>query len=191
MNGDAMDQEIIDALDYCAHWDDHGKNCQGCRLYASCGASGYERYVKIPKKLLEDAMALLQRRADAYNEARAAWELARKISMSVQDGGFSFTEMGEIFGIESYTTAKIMDLGYEEALRRYREYQEHQFQVGDEAEIDAGIGVVTRYNNNTVTVLMDNGAFAMRPRTEAKKNGRHFDEVEQLLAKIGGENNDE
>ena len=190
MNGDAMDQEIIDALAYCAHWSDHGEECRGCERYGTvCGINGYE---KIPKKLLEDALALLQRRADAYNEARAVWELARKISMSVQNGGFSQTEMDEVFGIESCTPAKIMDLGYEEALRRYREYQERQFQVGDEVEIDAGdIGVVTRYKNNTVTVLMDNGAYAMRPRTEAKKTGRHFDEAEQLLAKIGGENNDE
>lgn len=189
MNGDAMDQEIIDALAYCAHYSDHGVNCTRCRRYGTgCGATGYE---KIPRTLLEDALALLQRRADAYNEARAAWELARKISVSVIDGGFSQTEMDEVFGIESCTTAEIMDLGYEEALRRYREYQERQFQVGDEVEIDVGIGVVTRYNNNTVTVLMDNGAYAMRPRTEAKKTGRHFDEVELLLAKIGGENNDE
>lgn len=190
MNGDAMDQEIIDALDYCVHYSDHGDDCKSCRGYGTCGdGSGCE---KIPRKLLEDALALLQRRADAYNEALAAWELARKISVSVMEGGFSHMEMDAIFGIESCTTAKVMNLGYEEALRRYREYQEHQFQVGDEVEIDAGgIGVVTRYKNNTVTALMNNGAYAMRPRTEAKKTGRHFDEVEQLLAKIGGENNDE
>ena len=134
---------------------------------------------------------MLQRRADAYNEARAAWELARKIHVAVQEGGLSHTEMDKIFGIESYTIAKIMDLGYEEALRRYREYQERQFQVGDEVEIDAGIGVVTKYQNDIVTVLKNNGVSVMRPMTEAKKTGRHFDEVEQLLAKIGGENNDE
>lgn len=190
MNCDAMDQEIIDALAYCAHWDDHGeKCCIGCERYGTgCCDNGYE---KIPRNLLEDALALLQRRADAYNEARAAWELARKLAVTRVDGGFSPTERDEVFGIESCTNAKIMDLGYEEALRRYREYQEHQFQVGDEVEIDVGIGAVTRYNNNTVTVLMDNGAYAMRPRNEAKKTGRHFDEVVQLLAKIGGENNDE
>lgn len=188
MNGDAMDQEIIDALDYCVHWSDHLEKCQGCERYGTvCGINGYE---KIPKKLLEDVLALLQRRADAYNEARAAWELARKISVSVMDGGFSHTEMDEVFGMESWTTAKIMDLGYEEALRRYREYQERQFQVGDEVEIDAGIGVVTKYSDKTMIVMMNSGECAERTKIEAKKTGRHFDEVEQLLAKIGGENND-
>ena len=187
MNGDAMDQEIIDALDHCVHYSDNGDDCKSCRGYGTCGdGSGCE---KIPKKLLENVLALLQRRADAYNEALVAWELARKLLVSVRDGGISLTEMGEIFDIESCTITKVMDLGYEEALRRYREYQERQFQVGDEVEIDIGIGVVIRYNSNTLTVLMNNGAFAMRPRTEAKKTGRHFDEAEQLLAKIGGENN--
>ena len=99
MNGDAMDQEIIDALAYCAHWSDYGEKCLGCERHGTdCDAKGYE---KIPITLLEDALALLQRRADAYNEARAAWELARKISVSVIDGGFSHTEMDEVFGIES------------------------------------------------------------------------------------------
>ena len=183
MNGDAMDQEIIDALDYCAHWYDHEGKCLGCERHGTgCDTNGYE---KIPRNLLEDALALLQRRADAYNEARAAWELARKIHVPVQNGGLSHTEMVEIFGIESCTIVKIMDLGYEEALRRYREYQERQFQVGDEVEIDTGIGVVTKCSDNAVTVLKKNGIHTMRRRNEAKKTGRHFDEVEQLLAKIG------
>lgn len=189
MNGYEMDQEIIDALAYCAHYSDHGVNCTRCRRYGTgCGATGYE---KIPRTLLEDVLALLQRRADAYNEARAAWELARKISVSVIDGGFSQTEMDEVFGIESCTTAEIMDLGHEKALRRYREYQDRQFHVGDEVEIDDGIGVVIKYSNKIIIVMMNSGECAERTKIEAKKTGRHFDEVEQLLAKIGGENNDE
>lgn len=181
-----MQEEIVRSLRYCAHWDDHGEKCYGCERYGTfCGVNGYE---KIPKKLLDDVLELLGTR---YCDAQEVWELARKVAVSVQDGGFSHAEMDEIFGVESCTIAKIMDLGYEEALRRYREYQELRFQVGDEVEIDVGIGVVTKYSGRIIMVMMNNGECAYRIKTEAKKTGRHFDEVEQLLAKIGGENNDE
>lgn len=70
---------------------------------------------------------------------------------------------------------------------------EKEIRVGDEViTIGNSKAVVTRIKDNCVRVMFKDGSGFREQHTisELKKTGRHFDEVEQLLDKLRGEDND-
>lgn len=114
------------------------------------------------------------------------WETARRLFNRPDDGGFTQTELDEIFGcdwrdvINRYTAA--------EAAEKIREWKDRkQIHVGDVVRIDGcAKAVVTQVDENgDCQVLYSDGCTGYADLADIRKTGRSID-IAGLLAEIGG-----
>ena len=119
-----------------------------------------------------------------------AWELAQKIVVDEEDGGYSANELGKIFDHQYWRN--VFNLTYSEVAAKVEAYErQNEICVGD---VFLSIGtcdkcVVTYICNETITILWDDGSSGKRSedfiRKEYKKIG-HID-IASMLEQIGGE----
>ena len=135
-------------------------------------------------------------KVDSIDKARTAgqeeaWELARKISLLEEDGGYSSNELNEIFGINYLN--EIFSLTYTEATTKVAKWErkKEEICVGDVflSNRTGNKCIVTHINNETVTTLWGDGSCGDRSKNyirEGFKKIGHID-VASMLAQIGGE----
>ena len=123
-----------------------------------------------------------------------AWEAARKIVLSREDGGmFDYEGRKAVFGCGNYMALKMFLAP--EAIEKIRQYEQKQeeIKVGDEIEWN-GENYVATYihcDNEYVDALdCSDGSVCDNLSIKAvKKTGRHFPEIAEVLMKINGEKN--
>lgn len=113
-----------------------------------------------------------------------AWELAKKIVLSEKEGGFSYKQLGEIFGVGD-CRFPMNTFTAEEALAKIEAYEkEMEIKVGDVVLDDGDKGIVTRSTHNCVYILWFDGSSGTYEPSELKKTDLHID-IESLLRQIG------
>lgn len=124
------------------------------------------------------------------------WKLADNIhGMSIQD-------KMSCFGF-SLTSAVTSNLSCQEAKAKYESWlkQKDEIHVGDEVTFEMAFGNGLDNNMKAVAldqatkgeewcVLTENGCIETHDEEDLYKTGRHFDEVEELLKKMRGEQDD-
>ena len=117
------------------------------------------------------------------------WELANymeRMSLTERDLCFGFPLPQEV----------TMNLSYNEAKSKFEAWMKQKCEicVGDEVKFDIGnnndmkgIALDQTGLNGEWSVLTENGCVEEHDEEELYKTGRHFDEVEELLKKIGSE----
>lgn len=124
--------------------------------------------------------------------AEEAWEIAKKIMLYPQHGGFNAAELEEIFG----RTEHLWEMTPQEAKAKIEAWEEaNKIKVGDE------VALISSPDNNDfkffVTYINDDGhisgfsgfdgdVFCDRDIKQYKKTGRHID-IDGMLRKIGGD----
>lgn len=132
-----------------------------------------------------------------------AWECARKMMLSDEDGGIALSDILKIFGMTQYSAIKRFSAS--ESIAKIKEYEEKQKQEDDEIKIGDEIknkwgtrGVVVeiapQYNGTTVySVLWRNAERRCLDKSDWdsyevwKKTGRHFSQIEEVLEQMKGE----
>ena len=128
-----------------------------------------------------------QARADG---AETAWELARKIYLLQEFGGYSTDELVEIFGTASI--GEIFRYTYPEAAEKVSQWEKakEEIKVGDVLEgiYDSNIKCVATnlYPSNMAYLVFDDGTTGICNLNDFKKTGRHMD-IDSFLKQIGGE----
>lgn len=146
-----------------------------------------------------------EEREKAYNKGlNDAWECARKIFQTSR--GYSHDEINEIYG----TRLRALDLTPSEAIAKIKEYEEEQqnikscdikkFRVGDivflNQNVKAGKGIIERisfdYGIKEEKAFVNfgrgsNGWYALRYLTNT---GKHYPLINEIIADLKGENND-
>ena len=126
---------------------------------------------------------------DGLNEA---WEMAKKIVLSEENGGYSDRELIEIFCAEcAYNGSHeiLQRLTATEAADKVATWEDgsKQIHVGDVARIDGcGTAVVTQVRNGDCQLLFSDGGTGYAGFANIHKTGRHID-IAGLLVKIGGD----
>ena len=122
---------------------------------------------------------------DGLNEA---WETARKIICNTDYGGFSPSQLEEIFGCPDFDDV-FHDYTQQEAAAKITEWESRQkIHVGDILvdRIDGqGKAVVTYMDEGKIYVVWDDGSCGECKGDEFTKTGRTID-IAGLLAQIGG-----
>lgn len=115
-----------------------------------------------------------------------AWDAARKIVLSREDGGlFGYEERKAVFGCGNYMALKTFLAP--EAIKKIRQYEQEQkdFKVGDEVISDEDIkGVTVDMDDYLLHVLDENGVIQAWPIEDAVKTGRYFPEIAEVLRKM-------
>ena len=129
--------------------------------------------------------------SDGYQRGlKDAWDAARKIVLSREDGGlFDYEERKAVFGCGNYMVLK--EFFVSEVIEKIRQYEQKQkeIKIGDEVEGDEGgqRGVVidSRFENSQVVVLTGNSkVYAWWSKCAIHKTGRHFPEIAEVLKKM-------
>ena len=122
----------------------------------------------------------------SYNEgAENAWELAQRIVLEPDEGGFSARELKEIFGY-SDCLAPVEKFSYTAAAEKVEawEKEKSEIRVGDVVLTDGGyIGVVTYMRDNYVDGIRSNGVVFSSRKSDCTKTYRHID-IGAVLAHI-------
>lgn len=122
----------------------------------------------------------------SYNKgADDAWELAQRIVLEPDEGGFSARELKEIFGYSDWL-APFEKFSYTAAAEKVEawEKEKSEIRVGDVVLTDEGyIGVVTYMRDNYVDGMRSNGVAFSSRKSDCTKTGRHID-IEAVLAQI-------
>lgn len=117
-----------------------------------------------------------------------AWELAKKIVLPKTEGGFSYEETREIFGVGDYII-NLKKFTAEEALAKIEAYEkEKEIKVKTIVETNDGShkGVVTRVRDKgDFFVLWDNGTSDTYEKHEVKNTGKTAESLDLLLRQIG------
>ena len=114
------------------------------------------------------------------------WELAENIY------GMSIEDKMSCFGF-SLTSAITSNLSCQEAKAKFEAWLErkNEIKVGDEyCDADEVFVVTNIDNSDIVSVIFTDGSMdelSKKELRECRKTGRHFNEVEELLKKIRGE----
>lgn len=124
-----------------------------------------------------------------YNRGLAdAWELAKKIVLDGDRGGFSCSELESIFDTV-YPSDILEELSCKEVLAKIEAYEKEksEIKVGDVVEYKNTLkAVVTRIENcDEVYVLWGDGSCGKMKRNEALKNGKTAEGLTDLLRQIG------
>lgn len=119
-----------------------------------------------------------------------AWEAAKKIVLSSEYGGIPVGEFQSIFGNEAYVSNVFTKISINDAIEKIKSYEEQQkkaadeIKVGDEVTYDNSIGVVTKKANigvNKYYVLWKDGSSGHCNKSNLKKTGRHFPQIQEML----------
>jgi len=112
-----------------------------------------------------------------------AWDAARKIVLSREDGGlFDYEERKAVLGCGNYMALKTFLAP--EAIEKIRQYEQKQekIKVGDEVINDEDIkGVTVDMDDYLLHVLDENGVIQAWPREDVVKTGRHFPEIAEVI----------
>lgn len=114
-----------------------------------------------------------------------AWELARKIVVNPIVGGYSISELRDIFGIKSVTNI-ICDLTAKEAISKVEDYENKKIKVGDVVDNNALKGIVTMVKEKDVDIMFKDGSVGTWDKRNCKKTGEHID-ISSILQEIGKE----
>lgn len=119
------------------------------------------------------------------------WEMARLISLEVDDGGLRPADLCECYKHSSVQEV-MKKHSYQETKVKYEAWknQKDEIRVGDEVVLYENIKmVVTQVDHRTsIQGIDENGECYESIETNVvKKTGRHFDEIEELLKKMRGE----
>lgn len=122
---------------------------------------------------------------DGLNDA---WELARKIRLDVSVGGYTLSELKEIFDMSEYDVIKTFTP--QEALARIEAYEESKaIKVGDvvhHINSDEDAIVVCKCNDGRYKLMFGDFDISTNKVSEFTKTGRHID-ISSLLEQIRGE----
>lgn len=119
-----------------------------------------------------------------------AWECARKLMLSTEDGGIDPQKVEEIFGYSYYYV--LQNDSASEAIAKIKEYEEKQKQddeikVGDEVQsYDTRYIVVRIRDNGTFEAIGACGTDGGLDLRKFHKTGRHFDEIEKIMKQMKG-----
>ncbi len=134
----------------------------------------------------------LLKKEDEYNRGlNDAWELAKKITLTVGDGGIGENKLKELFDYSSIKRASywiFKEFTPQEALAKLEAYEkEQEIKVGDIVFNDSTMeeGVVTYIKDGEVFMLYNDGSCGNTDGT-LTKTGKHID-ISALLEKIGKE----
>ena len=116
-----------------------------------------------------------------------AWNAARKIVLSREDGGlFSYEERKAVFGCGNYMALK--KFLAQEAIEKIRQYEQEQekIKVGDEVEAVAGKAVIIEVldNGKNVRYMYPDASFGVIDSCNLTRTGRHFPEIAEVLRKM-------
>ena len=164
-----------------------------CKEVASCVRNAYDRgYKQGQKDMEQNTMAVLENGKMIGREE--AWECARKIMLSDEDGGIAHIDIQKIFGGSYYQA--MMNYSASEAIAKIKEYEEKQktdseVKVGDEV-IDGNSfnqvkGIVTFVSPIVIYVLWYDGSSGIRKLEDIKKTGRYFGKITEVLEQLKGE----
>lgn len=120
-----------------------------------------------------------------------AWECARKINCTLNDGGIKYNELYDIFGMINQHII-MHQFSASEALEKIKSYEEEQnkVRVGDEVESYLSRKYIiyklsddgkTAYGLDLTGYPVIQNVFIA---SKAKKTGRHFDEIETMMEKM-------
>ena len=117
-----------------------------------------------------------------------AWELAQKVYLLPESGGYNSNELIEIFGTAS--TGEILKYTYAEAATKVAEWEKakEEICVGDVVECEEHCGVVVGVGEVYVKGFTSDWTPFQWMKQSCTKTGRHID-VNTWLAQIG-ENNE-
>lgn len=117
--------------------------------------------------------------------AEEAWEIAKKILLYPNQGGYNSGELEEIFG----RTEHLWEFTPHEAKAKIEAWEaEKEIKVGDEVDICGDKGIVTSFgtDGDSIHVLyLDGIVNSYRKDKDIKKTGRRID-INGLLKQIGG-----
>lgn len=122
-----------------------------------------------------------------YSQGLAdAWELAKKLVLSKEKGGYSATEVGEIFGMSVF---QILErLSVEEAIAKIEAYKrEKEIKVGSIVKVtdEGGEGIVTAICTTRIAyVLWKDGSCGDYELSELEATGRTAEGLADLLRQI-------
>lgn len=139
---------------------------------------GLGKLVKYDSEMIENAIE------DAYGDGmNDAWDAARKIACSVEDGGFSCGELQRIFGC-GFAPDIMRDLSADEAKKRIADFKEikDKICIGDEVTAEDGASrfIVTHIANDISGIDLNGNTYAYMPEEIDGKTGMHYDILETL-----------
>ena len=116
-----------------------------------------------------------------------AWDAARKIVLSREDGGlFEYEARKSVFGCGNYMALK--DYSASEAIEKIRQYGQEQkkIKVGDEVDGKGGRGIITKISDDGdhFNVMWENGSTGYYMIEDFKKTGRNFHEIAEVIKKM-------
>ena len=120
---------------------------------------------------------------------KEAWELAKKIYLSEEEGGYDGAELFEIFNAASLSD--IYRLTYPEAAAKVTEWEKgrDEIKAGDVVENNVLRGerfIVTFTNGKSMSGVTQSGLVVINEKPkEWHKTGRHID-IDSFLKQIGG-----
>ncbi len=118
-----------------------------------------------------------------------AWDAARKLMLDTNHGGLTNYEIEEIFGVDEEQT--IINYSASECIEKIRQYEQEkeEIKVGDEVITSAGKAVVIGVGPVHFEFVFADGSTGYDKVENAKKTGRHFPEIAEVLAKMKETNN--
>lgn len=131
---------------------------------------------------------------EAYNRGlNDAWNLAKKIVLPEDKGGYTADELEDIFGKSAFTT-----LTAQEALAKVKAYGEecNEIKVGDEIQSGDAYVVVTWKSKDEWNGMLLNDCDCgkagacytlMKGFTDWHKTGRHYHQISEILSQTKGE----
>lgn len=116
---------------------------------------------------------------DGLNEA---WEVARKVVCDKVHGGYTLTELVDIFGIRSLSEIFSTHTA-SEAINKIENYD--GIKVGDEVVDSIGNkSVVMRVSGEYITIIEGDGVASRWEKEKFKKTGRHFPQIAEVLKQM-------
>lgn len=135
--------------------------------------------IKVGKELAKD---IYQRGLDD------AWEAARKIVLSPDEGGTSLTEWFAIFGGNSSMQRIFRNYSADQAIAKLKAYEEkrkanEEIKVRDEVMVYGIRGVVTYICGDVYTVMMYDGSCGKWASADLRKTGKQHD-IDKILEEM-------
>lgn len=122
-----------------------------------------------------------------------AWNLAKKIVNTVNDGGYSLDELSDIFGTPSPRSV-LKEYTYDSAMERIRKYEAKHIEIGDEVKIngfpecDPEARFVVMWVNEKSHMIrgvsVNGEKFYSTSPNCVTKTGRHFNEIAKMFEAI-------
>lgn len=164
------------------------------RVYLECEVAGkdtsdntyqikYKNWCGEEKITYHVANDVLHTTDEGLNDA---WELARKITLSTSDGGYSCEELENIFGYRSPASI-FKAFTPQEALAKVKEYEErNEIKVGDVVRLKGSCvkGLVTRVTKTNIYRLFRDGSSIKEAFEDIggfAKTGKHYDSIDEFM----------